>query len=84
MVVVRSITGEAGCFSVILLSSPISANWFVPLPCYYPLVFKHLLPTKNKVGLVMLMIAVITIMVMIMLSKGMRQKSLRTPLLSQI
>ena len=44
---VRPITGEAGCFSVILLSSPISANWFVALPCYYPLVLKHLLPSKK-------------------------------------
>ena len=34
-----------------------------------------MLPTKNKEGLV------ITIMIMIMLSKGMSQKSLRTPLL---
>ena len=84
VVVVRPITGEASGFSVILLSSPISANWFVALPCYYPLVLKHLLPSKNKVGLVMLMIAVITIMIIIMLSKGLSLKSLITPLLAQI
>ena len=50
MVVVRSITGEAGCFSVILLSSPISANWFVPLPCYYPLETLAAYKEQRRVG----------------------------------